>query len=202
MKKIILTSNGFVNHKIWIEFLNILEKPINESKILFIPIAARTEEELHYVRLSKEELLNNGVLEENIYVYTQKSTIEEKELKTMDAIYVCGGNTCYLLHKIRILNLDDKIKSLVLKGKIYIGVSAGSIITNPNIRVALPFDENDIDLTDFTALFLNNIFISPHYSKEEEKIIKQLEKEMKVAIVRLKDGEAIILKDNKIKKIY
>ena len=57
MKKLLLTSAGFLNSKIADKFLNLVNKPVSKIKIVFVPTAALTEEEKYYVRYSKKELL-------------------------------------------------------------------------------------------------------------------------------------------------
>ena len=66
MKKLLLTSAGFVNPKMREKFLKLVNKPASKIKVLFIPIASRTGEELHYVEKSRQELLDLGIAKENI----------------------------------------------------------------------------------------------------------------------------------------
>ena len=104
-------------------------------------------------------------------------------------IYVCGGNTFYLLHKIKKIKFDEKIKNMVKKGIVYVGVSAGTIIAGPNIEIS-GLDENDIKLKDLTGLNLTDKIISPHYGINKEEIIENFEKENKKKVIRLKDNQA------------
>jgi len=79
---------------------------------LFIPTASRTEEELFYVEKSKQELLNLGILKNNIINFNLDKELSEEELNIFDSIYICGGNTFYLLHKLRESKFDEVIKKL------------------------------------------------------------------------------------------
>ncbi len=204
MKKILLTSAGFENPKIGKEFLNVVGKPSSEIKVLFIPTASRTEEELSYVEESRKELLDLGIKKENIFDYNLDREISEEELEKIDVLYVCGGNTFYLLYKIREKEFDKKIIDLVNNEIVYVGASAGSILLGPNIEIAeigQDGDKNDMGLKDFSGLNLTDKIISPHYTIKEEEIIKNFEKENGKKITRLKDNQAILILGNETKII-
>ena len=55
---------------------------------------------------------------------------------------------------------------------LYIGSSAESIILGNSIETALPFDENNIDMKDFTGLKIIDGIIIPHANRKEEFISK------------------------------
>ena len=63
---------------------------------------------------------------------------------------------------------DKIIKDFIKNDKIYIGSSAGSIILGNTIKYALGYDENNVDMTDFTGLEIINGIIIPHSSKKKE----------------------------------
>ena len=200
MKKILLTSAGLENSKIGKEFLRLIGKPVFEIKVLFIPTASRTDEELYYVEKSKEELLGLGIKKENIHTYNLDREINNEELMEIDAIYVCGGNTFYLLYKIRESKFDEKIKEMVMKGVVYCGASAGSILVSSDIGI-YGIEENDIGIKDLKGLDLIDKIISPHYTEEEEEIVGRFEKETGRKITRLTDRQALSIENNEIKKI-
>src|SRR3989344_392647 len=121
MKKILLTSDGFVNPKISRRFLELAGKDTKDIKIFFIPTASRGEHEMSYVYESEKELLDLGILKEHII---WANSLEDIETKDYDVMYVCGGNTFYLLNEIRKAAFDKKIIDFVNIGKVYVGVSA------------------------------------------------------------------------------
>jgi len=168
-----------------------MAKPINQVKVAFIPTASRTAEELKYVNISKNELIGLGVKKSNIFVFDLKRKIDLDEFSDIDVIYVCGGNTFYLMKMIRESGFDMVMNALSKKNMLYVGVSAGSIIVGPNIEIARPFDENDVQLTDFTGLKLVDIVVSPHYVTEDESLIKPFVE--KFNVVRITDEEAVLV---------
>lgn len=202
--KLLLTSAGFENPKIGKEFLRLIDKPVSEIGVLFIPTAARTDEELHYVEKSKEEILDLGIKKENIYVYNLDREINDNELEKINVIYVCGGNTFYLLYKIRESGFDKKIRGMVDKEIVYCGASAGSILVGPDIGIAgkdKSWDKNDVGLKNLSGLNLTNHIISPHYVNDEEKVISEYEKETENKITRLTDKQALLVEGNEAKII-
>ncbi len=131
--KLLLTSAGFENSKVGEEFLKLIDKPVSEIKVILVPTAARTKEELFYVDKSKKELLNVGIHAQDIKTLDLDHKISFEEVDGFDVIYVCGGNTFYLLHKVGEAGFDKITKQFLEKRGIYVGVSAGSIIVGPDI---------------------------------------------------------------------
>ena len=193
MKKLILTSAGFSNKTIVDKFNEMLDKPISEAKVLFIPTASRYQEELEYVKQSRLELINVGINEGNIIEYNLDIDLKISELNKYDILYVCGGNTFYLLHKIKEIKFDEKIRKAVENGLMYIGVSAGSIVVGPTIETAGPFDENDIGIENFKGMnFIEDIII-PHYNEKRIEIVEGFRKTMKNNIITITDNQALIV---------
>lgn len=199
LMKFLLTSTGFSNSRIKDKFCELMGKPINQVKVAFIPTASRTAGELKYVNISKYALIDLGVKKSNIFVFDLKRKIDLDVFSDIDVIYVCGGNTFYLMKMIRESGFDIVMNALSKKNTLYVGVSAGSIIVGPNIEIAIPFDENDIQLMDFTGLKLVDIVVSPHYVTEDEPLIKPFVE--KFNVVRITDDEAVLV-DKTVTVIY
>lgn len=198
--KLLLTSSGIDNDKIGKEFLKLVDKPASEIKILFVPTASRTEEELYYVAESKKELLDLGIKKKDIVDYNLGNELEG--LDDFDVMYVCGGNTFYLLHRIRESGFDKVIKEFVESGKVYVGVSAGSMVMGPDIDVSgikVDWDKNDVCLKDLTGLNFTDKRISPHYTIEDEEIIKKFEEKTGKEVTRLKDSQALLIIGEEVK---
>src|SRR3989344_6085832 len=98
MKKLFLTSAGFINTKISQAFIGELYKPANKSKILIVAFAQDSKEE-SYVQQSKEELKKLGF--KNIQIANMHHRIDIPALGKFDVVYVCGGNTFAILNKLR-----------------------------------------------------------------------------------------------------
>lgn len=197
-RKLLLTSTGLAAKPIKKTFLKLLEKPVNKLRVAFIPTAARSKEELEYVKKSFDELVALGIPEKNINVIELS---ENTPLARMDIVYVCGGNTFFLLQEFRKYKFAQKLKNFLDNGGLYVGVSAGSIIVGPSIKIAEPFDENDVNLVNFSALNIVNFSVSPHFCEEEKEIIESIQKSENYTIYPITDSEAILVFGDQIAKI-
>src|SRR3990167_3485011 len=113
MKKLLLTSSGFSNSKIGEEFLKLLDKNPTDVKVLFIPTASEYKlengEEMFYVKESEKELIGLGISKENIFWLDIKSIATAGDIHDYDVMYVCGGNTFYLMCHLKNTGFDKKI---------------------------------------------------------------------------------------------
>lgn len=199
MTKLLLTSTGLASQNVANQFLEIINKSASQIKVIFVPVAARSEEELKYVGESKKELIDLGILENNIKTLNLDSPILFAEIREFDVVYVCGGNTFYLLKKVRETGFDKAIKEFVKNDKLYFGVSAGSILACPNIDIASPFDENDVSLADLTGLHLTDVIVSPHYCEKEKPIIDSFKEKSQYEVITLTDEQALLVTDRDAK---
>jgi dipeptidase E len=129
------------------------------------------------------------------------------ELLKYDVVEFIGGNPYYLLNSIRVHNASVVIKQLAEK-KVLLGWSAGAMVFTPSIEIVdkVTPEMNILDLDNLNALALTNIHLIPHYSKFEkrftglEEICKAYEQAHNCSIVRLNDGDGIII-DNGIETL-
>lgn len=199
--KLLLTSTGLSTEKIKNKFIENFQKDFNLSKVLFITSASESDEENKYVEESKRELLELGFLIENIIVYHDGEKPSKQELDQIDLIYVCGGNTFRLLERLRRSGLEQEIYSMIKRDVFYFGVSAGSIIVTPSIRIAEPWDPNENQLKDLTGFNLIDFTVSPHYVETEEEIVRNIEKEDGINVKRITDTQALYIHDNSVNLI-
>ena len=167
MNNIVLTSCGFRNEEFKQRFYEIISKEkIKNKKVLYITTAVDGEKEDNRDWVYKEykTILDLGINESNITEYKIGNKINIDEY---DIIYMMGGNTIYLLDMIRKYNFGEVIKDFINKGKIYIGSSAGSQILGTTIELGAKYEDNFINMTDFTALGFVNKEIIPHANKKE-----------------------------------
>jgi dipeptidase E len=201
MKTLFLTSDGLSSDKLKKEFLKIFRIP-SELKVLLM-YGVRNDEELKYVNESENELIKIGFKKENI-IHINFGQDKIKKPRDFDVIYFCGGNTYYILNRIRKLNLDKLIINFVNNNGVYIGVSAGSIIMGPNIEIAgwgSEGNSNDVNLKNLDGLNFTNIAIFPHFRDELKKEVEQFSKKVKYSVQELRNGEAILILNDKAKII-
>ena len=145
-----------------------------------IPTAAITNEQKKFIPLCKDDLLNAGVLENNIITYNFDRIMPQNEIVAYDAIYVCGGSPQYLLDKMNENNFKQNLSCFLDSGGVYIGVSAGSIVLAKNLKKNL----------DYLNCILNV------HMKDGSKSGKLECEELKT--INLTDDQAIIINDTEV----
>ncbi len=201
--KLLLTSNGITNTYIEREFLHLLKKPARENKVIFVTTAAFGQENNPiWLESYRAKLREYGIIQiEDLDIKGKTEKELRKILSSSDIIFVNGGNTFYLLRYIHESGFDKVIPDLLNKGKIYIGVSAGSIIACPTIETALwePADKNDVGLKGFAGLKLINFLISPHFKEEKRESIEKEVSNTRYPTISLTDKQAVLCVDGKYK---
>lgn len=201
--KLLLTSAGFRkdNRSEWRKeivdgFKKLLGKDPKGLKCAFIPTAADPEENKWFVDTARAEILDLGMeLVEVDLKDPNQSAIKEK-LEQAKVIYVNGGNTFYLLDWIRKSGLRVYLKDLLEKRKVYVGVSAGSVIVGPDIEISgwgPTGDPNVINLEDTTGLNFISFAISPHFTESERIILQQKVGEVGYPVIALTDEQAMFI---------
>jgi dipeptidase E len=132
--KVLLTSAGLETDTIKNFFLKILLKKPKEIKALFIPTAAIDVGAIDVLPKCMNDLLKCGIKEENITVYDLHKVMLLEKMKQFDVLYICGGNTAYLLERINEQGFNKVLKNYIENDGIVVGVSAGSIIMAQNLE--------------------------------------------------------------------
>ena len=119
--------------------------------------------------------------------------------KNKNVIHIEGGNTFFLLKKMKETGFDKIVKDLVNNGVVYIGTSAGSYVACPTIEVSTwnPDGKDRFGITDFRAMDLVPFVLKVHYKDEQGDFVKEHMKDCKYPLRILKDGQGILVEDNK-----
>ena len=192
MNNIVLTSCGIRNKSFKDRLYGIVSKEeLKSKKVLYITTASDGEEDDDKSWMDEEykTILDLGINESNIIEHKIGNDIN---IDDFDIIYMMGGNTFYLLDVIRKTGFDKIIVDFINKGKIYIGSSAGSEILGNSIDVALGYDDNNVNMVDFTGLKIVDALIVPHSNRKEE-FISELKNKTKENVITLYDGDGIII---------
>ncbi len=189
MNNIVLTSCGFRNEEFKNKFYKIISKDeLKNKKVLYITTAVDGEKDDNKDWVAKEykTILDLGINESNIVEYKIGNDIS---IDDFDIIYMMGGNTIYLLDMVRKYKFGEVIKDFINSGKIYIGSSAGSQILGSTIELNAIYEDNFVNMTDFTALGIVDGEVVPHANKKEE-LINNLNRE---DLILLYDSDGIII---------
>lgn len=195
---IVLTSNGLSSDKL----LNALRMHIKPGKAALVVTADNEykEKNYHVERLTKE--LETLGLSVECFDYDNQSP---SELMSYDVVEMIGGNPYYLLNSIRKNNFTHTLEHFA-KNKCIIGCSAGALVLTPTLNLIDIYspEMNIVNLKDLSACNLTDIQILPHYSKFTKRYVNFEERclEYELAnnckVVRLNDGEGIIIENERV----
>ncbi|WP_152020699.1 peptidase E [Aliarcobacter butzleri] len=199
MKKLFLASSFKDVANIFADF----EKDLKGKRVTFIPTASKVEKVVFYVNSGKKALQKLGLIIDELDISTASNDEINSKLRNNDFIYITGGNTFFLLQELKKTGADKIIIDEINKGKLYIGESAGAIVTSANVEYAKKMDDvkKAPNLTEFSGLNLVDFYVIPHYTnfpfeKTVEKIIEDYSSKLNLSPISNKD--AILVVDNKI----
>lgn len=119
---------------------------------------------------------------------------EIKKILSSNILVITGGNTFTLLRNLRRSGLDKAVKEFVKKDNfILAGFSAGAIVLSPTIRVCnIPgYDENTVDIKDFTGLKIIDFEVFPHYSEKWKSLLEKYERDNDKKVKRIADEDIV-----------
>ncbi len=201
MATLLLTSTGISSDVVRESFLQEIGAYRNQ-KISIITNAAKEGNENKYARLAEQQFRDLGF---SSISFVDVETEQIHILDDADIIYVIGGNTFTLLKKIRASGADKILSKRLSKTSdlIYIGVSAGSILLTPTVRLAneVEPDPNDEGIDDFSGLSFFPDEIYPHYTEDVESEIREYEIRHSVSVRRITNDEAILVKNGNVTNV-
>lgn len=126
-------------------------------------------------------------------------------LLAFDVVEFIGGNPFYLLDVIRRTNAAPVLWQLAEK-KVLIGWSAAAFVFGPTLALVNRYspEMNTIGLADLTGLALTQTEVLPHYSRflqrfdRFEETCCAYEREHGVQVIRLNDGDGVLLDGGRV----
>jgi dipeptidase E len=166
MKKLFLASIASLTLDKITELL-----PDEPSKLnaVFIPTASNLYTDRTWTDKDRDKLKDMGFTVRDLDLVDKKKEEIEEALKNTDVVCVAGGNTFYLLEKMKESGFDEVIKKRVHEGVIYIGSSAGSAVVCPTIGMVEGLDDpkDAPNLISYDALGIIDFIIFLHYGDED-----------------------------------
>lgn len=144
--RVLLTSAGLETEEIKAYFTDILNKDMSLVKALFIPTAAVNADAIEVLPKCMHDLLKCGILDKNINVFDLHRGMQTDELQQYDVVYLCGGNTHYLLERMNKTGFSRTLMQYILTDGFVIGVSAGSLIFSNNLPGNLGLIDTKLDV--------------------------------------------------------
>lgn len=192
MRKLLLTST--FTPELAQELLKMLPTKVSETKLAFIATASEVEVDKGYVLKDRAAIEALGFAE--VVEIDLKVPEDLAKLDACGVAFVEGGNTYYLLKWIRQSGFDQKLKDFLADDKVYVGVSAGSIVVGTSIEIAGATehgDRNDVGIEDTRGLRQVPFMISPHYVGSERFALDRFARSKPLRpIIGIADGQAIL----------
>ena len=205
--KLLLTSGGFTNKTIVNALQDLTSKPFKDLSLAFIPTASNVEEgdkgwlvddmnNAKKLGFSSFDIVDLSALAREMW---------EKRLRAVDIIMVGGGNTFHLMYWMNKSGLSEILRDL-LKTKVYVGISAGSMVMAPSLALSqsakLYYEDIGTDKMDEGLGFVN-FQVRPHLNSEwfpkvRDEYLKELAKGIKDPIYAIDDDTAIQVDGGKI----
>lgn len=208
--KLLLTSAGFTNESIVNALRDLVDAPTTAKKVAFIPTAANVmwgDKWWYLADLAYTQKIGwKGM--DVVDFSAVPMDVWYPRLMDADVIVVGGGNTFHLLYCMERFGLREKLES-ILKNKIYVGISAGSMIVTKNIMLSEAskmYSETIGELKDEKGLDWVDFQIRPHLNSKSfpnvtEKNLEKLAQETKDTIYAIDDETAILVDGQKLEII-
>ena len=174
------------------------------NQVLFIPTAGNVEDYRGYI---DEALQSFADLEFQVEVLDisacDRETAQDKIFQSK-LLYVSGGNTFYLLQELKKKQLLSLIKEQMADGMVYVGESAGAIITAKDIDYNKLMDDKAVakELNDTEALNEVDFYILPHVGEEpfaeSAQVILNTYGD-KLNLLPLNNRQAVLVEDEEVK---
>ena len=131
--RVLLTSAGLETEEIKQYFMKMIGKDMSKVRALFIPTAAIDAGAIEVLPKCMNDLLKCGIQNKNIKVFDLHTGMEMSELQIYDVVYLCGGDTTYLLERVNATGFNMTLMEYIRANGMVIGVSAGSLIFANNL---------------------------------------------------------------------
>lgn len=170
MSTIFLTSNFFT---VAPAIAKLLPPDLKNTRGLFITTAAEAEEgDKTWLNDDRQALQNLGV-EVIDYTLTGKSIDDfSNDFSDVHVVLMSGGNVFYLLEKAQQSGFIPFIQNFVsIPGNIYIGSSAGAVITGPDIAPFSMLDQPSAapNLRTTTGFCFTDLLLFVHWGSDSFK---------------------------------
>lgn len=198
--KLLLSSAGLTNKTIADGLVKLVGKPAGDTKVALIPTAALAEEGNKDWFVGQFLKLYDAGYTWVDMVDPSASEIDwQTRLSDVDVIFVSGGNTFYLLDQWRKTGFGEWLGQN-LHDKVYVGVSAGTIITTPDISVSTiePADKNLPGIKDLTGMGWVDFEVEPHCEGARFDTIKEYAVDRPGMVYAIDDATAVQVVDGEV----
>jgi dipeptidase E len=197
--KFLLTSAGITNKSIAQVAVDLVGKAATETSLLFIPTAANTVDGDkgwlidNLIQFQKQGYASLDILD----IVGVPEKVWRPRMEAADLICFGGGNEQYLAKVMRESGLDNILPEL-LKTRVYMGISAGSMVvgqflSHDLMRVVYPeeaFEELSAPLAYVDCLFIPHLN-SEYFTHVRKDILEKHKADFKFPLYACDDNSAL-----------
>ncbi len=206
--KLLLTSNGLSNPSIAKALFEMVGKPASETSIAFIPTAANVGgDDKEWLindlsNISKQEVQRIDIVD----ISALPKAIWLPRLQSVDVLFFSGGNNYHLMRWIKESGLVTLLPEM-LRTKVYAGISAGSVVTNPSLALSSKdrkiYCETNFGYSSEDALNFVDFYIRPHYNSTHfphtsKEYLESVAPDIPGVIYAIDDNSAVRVVDGKL----
>ena len=210
LMKLLLTSAGITNKKIADALFELVRKKAEDTALVFIPTASNKEKGdkswliNDLVNLQKQNFKSIDIAD----ISVEDQTIWLPKLEEADVLFFEGGDTYHLMSWITKSGLDLLLGEL-LKTKVYVGSSAGSMVTGKDLALKISqmvYGEDFDEIEEMKGLNFVDFYFLPHlnssyFDKVREKEIKEATEGMKEKVYAMDDNSALRIVDGNVEVV-
>lgn len=207
--KLLLTSGGLTNKSIEKALFDLVGKKPKDTSLVFIPTASNVETgdkdwfindliNIHKQSFKSVSIADISAVPENIW---------RPQLQEADILFFEGGNTYHLMKWINKSGLVNILPEL-LKTKVYVGLSAGSMITSQDLALRLSqiiygddMEEELMDGLNYVDFYFLPHLNSPFFPARMEEKIREVARTLPKKIYALDDQSALKIVDDNVEVI-
>jgi dipeptidase E len=202
--KLLLTSGGLTNKSIAEALFDLVGKKPEETSLVFVPTASNVEggdkgwviDDL--VNIQKQNFKQIEIAD----ISAVPKEIWLPKFEEADVLFFEGGNTYHLMREMNRTGLSEILPEL-LKTKVYVGLSAGSMVACPDLQLKtsqIVYGEDLEETENMEALGLVNFYVTPHLNSPYFKNIRKDNEDIKKALEGVSQ-KVYILDDNSAVKV-
>lgn len=208
--KLLLTSGGITNPSIAKALFDLVGKKPEDTSLVFIPTASNVEMGDKWWLI--EDLMDLKKLNFKSIDIADISAVEEKiwkpKFEAADILFFEGGNTFHLMRWISKSGLAAMMPEF-LKTKVYVGLSAGSMVASKDMALGISqkLYEEDLDETENLAgLDLVDFYFLPHLNSQwfpnlREEFVRKAAEGMSDKVYAMDDDSALKIVDGTVEVV-
>ncbi|MBI5467167.1 MAG: Type 1 glutamine amidotransferase-like domain-containing protein [Candidatus Kerfeldbacteria bacterium] len=209
--KLLLTSSGLKNQTIAAALFELVGKPAAETSIAFIPTSMNVEDsdkgwfidDLANIKKQgcrRVDVVDISALPREVWL---------PRLEKADVLFFSGGNTAHLMRWLNESGLVARLPEL-LQTRVYAGISAGSIATNPTIELSSPerraeyarqFGYTDTRGLNLVQLYVRPHLNSPHFPTARREYLVEIAKDLGAPLYGIDDNTALKIVDGNVEVV-